>query len=116
MNKKQWIILGGIFFIAGFWTMFQSGNQDCVSDSFDNFANSINSNSYNTDYAYNEYNLIQCAVEERIYDGSYVLFNKLAWFLAFICFIMGFLEHKNKKDISDWLEKLIRKELNKKKI
>ncbi len=86
--------------------MFQSGNQDCVSNSFGNFANTHNNslnqdkslgiNSFYEDYAYNEYNLIQCAVEEKIYDVSYSLFNQLALFLAIVFFIMGALEPKQK--------------------
>lgn len=92
MNKLQWFVLGGIFIIVGLWAMFQGGNQDCVSETFGNFADSISSNSYNTNYAYNEYNLIQCAVEQTTYDVSYVLINKLALLLGAICFVMGFLE------------------------
>ena len=106
MNKTQWFVLGGIFVLASIWALFQGGNQDCVEETFGNFAEtyknslsfdkSLGTNTFYEDYAYNEYNLIQCAVEEKIYDASYSLFSKLTLFFAIICFIMGSLETKKK--------------------
>ena len=102
MGRKQWFVLGGIFILASFLSVFVSlllgGNQDCVEETFYNFKTSINSDSFYSDYDYNEYNLIQCAVEEKIYDVSYSLFNQLAWFLAIVFFIMGWLEPKKTKE------------------
>lgn len=110
MDEKQWFVLGSIFILASFLSIFVSlffgGNQDCVEGTFGNFADTYNNslsfdkslgmNSFYKDYAYNEYNLIQCAVEEKIYDVSYSLFNQLTWFLAIVFFIMGGLEPKQK--------------------
>ncbi len=103
MNRKQWFVLGGIFILSIVWCIFAKSYNTCVSDSFGNFANSFNdtsslsstsalSNSYYFDYAYNEYNLIRCAIEiERYY-----IYVELAGFFAVICFIMGLLEYNKK--------------------
>ena len=94
MNRIQWFVLSGLFGCAIISLVFFTDHQVCVEETFGNFHDSITANSFTSDFDYNEYNLIQCAVRDELQSSGGLYWNML-WFGAIACFAMGLLELRN---------------------
>lgn len=71
MNRKDWFRLASIFLVLLIYNFVSFSRNDCIEESFENFEDK----SLAFSQAYDDYNLIQCAVEMQLYDEYFVIFG-----------------------------------------